>query len=56
MENRNRAQSPLVGFFGVRVITSPHETGEGSAITSIAQPAEVPGKHPLRAGRDQQES
>ena len=50
MENRKRAQSPLVGFLGVWVITSPHETGEGSAITSIVQPAEVRREHPLRAG------
>src|SRR6516225_1318393 len=56
MENRKRAQSPLVGFLGVSVITSPHEIGEGSAITSIGQPAEQLGEHPLRVGCDRQES
>src|SRR5258707_15779649 len=55
-ENRKRAQSPLVGFLGVSVITSPHETGEGSAITSIVQPAEVRREHPLRVPSNQQES
>ncbi len=56
MENRKRAQSPLVGFLGVWVITSPHEKGEGSAITSIVQPAEVRRGHPLRVARNQQET
>ena len=40
-ENRKHAHSAPVGLLSFRVITSPHEKGEGSAITSIGRPAGV---------------
>src|SRR5271168_468082 len=49
-ENRKRAHRAPVELLGVWVITSPHKTSEGSAITSIGRPAGVHKAHALRAG------